>query len=500
MPRRKSKRRSREEPTVEGRPSSPNMVQGMTMGSANVTRRFVIDTENNPAAYNTPSMIMQRVRPMACMLQGWSKDGNEDFSDSSSVFGDVLLRPADPRAELQTLIPRTPYASYWDLTVWPLIRNLLHSGTGGRYNSSESELVRYFAHAAYAYSWVYAAIVSNYLTWHFDWRAITPGTPQVPLAMYKLNADLKADDLGMTQHWTELMNQVSLFILPTGIVREIHRTLSPFVTLGLGPKLIYPFPDWGEIDPWEWDTDGKRPHELAKQSVEYVQGGLIDTANLITNFLPFPIGDSGVLTPSTNLVDALRASAMHNTSLKQFNIFETEILGPKADNCLRFVKDDDGWGNIHYHSPVAGVVWGELKYSDLFAVDTTVTGLANRHWLMSPHHYSGYIAPSDIYDPGNPDTWIEIGNNETILDDQARYYKTMPGQRWLFADRYNVNGGFLLPETVVTDVPYEAALRAIRLQCEEDWEYQTLRDVTVTSMGSSLRELRLTFARMFSRG
>ena len=465
------------------------------MGVSNITRRFVIEEApfiGSVHNFNTPSYFMQRVRPLCAFIQGWSKSETDSFDNAT--LGDALALEADP-ANVH-LYPRTPYSAYWDEVIWPLMINLFESGTGGRYPVSESEVIRYFAHATFAYSWTYAALINNMLAWRFDWSVALPHSPIVPPSIYQLNRDYRATDVGMSQTWLELMQRIEMLILPPSIVKAIQRVLSPMITLGLGTKVIWPFPDWGEIDPWEWTTIDKVPYQLVQDSLDYIDGTLSKTSNLLRSFLPFPVMISEPWAVGNwPLEDPFRWAAMHNASLRDTVPFghESTTLWPAVDEGLRWTLSNTGWSTVPYHSPVDSTLWGEVQFANIFAVDTTPT-IGNDHYLMTPHQYSGYIAPADNYVIGGKDVYLTIQNSDTILDTVARYYKTAPGQRWLFADEYNIDYGFMLPETVVSQIPYEAGLRALRLTVEADWNYNAFRQITLVGMGSSLRELRETFS------
>ena len=337
------------------------------------------------------------------------------------------------------------------------------------------------------------------MTYRFDWTQATPGTPNVPPSLYTLNRNLEASDPDMSTYWLPLIERLSMLVVPPALVAQIQRVLTPFKTIGLGPKVIYPVPYYDSIAPWDWgNSDAHTMWNVCKQHLDYIDNALKDTSNLIRSFLPFPLIAADPWNPGRwPLLDPFRGAALENAPLRETDMFGdgSSSAWPADSEGPRWVKDDNGWGNLAYFSPLDRVNWGELQFTGAFAVDTTPSS-GNDHWLTTPHWYGGYYLFADNYDPDESSTYLYSDVGDSLGDVGARYYKLFPSHRWMFAQAGDLGGGFLLPHTVVTEVPYEAVLRTLRIATEADWNYNTMREVTFVGMGSSLKELRSIFADM----
>ena len=166
---RKRKKSQRPAPTTAGlvpgaSAATPTGVDSMMLGVANVTRRFRLDENSTPTENNMPTYIMNKISPMACFIQGWA---DSKTSDADGGFGDALS--LDDSTVKDVLYPRTPYAEHWSEVIWPIVLNLFEAGVGSRYKVSQPEVIRYFAHACFAYAIAYSAVVNNMMTYRFDW-------------------------------------------------------------------------------------------------------------------------------------------------------------------------------------------------------------------------------------------------------------------------------------------------------------------------------------------
>ena len=471
----------------------------MPLGITNLTRRFYLQTGSGIDNYNTPSYFLQRTRPLAAFLQGWSKsDSGADFDNSS--LGDALS--VDESDVDKVLYPYTRYSATWEEVLWPVILNMLQSGLGSGgslpAHVNQQNIIRYFAHALYCYGLCYWAMVINYIAYRFDWKSVEPFTENVPPSLYTLAKNYQAQDADLADVWMPLFNRVEELVIPPALVSAVQRVLSPMLTLGLGPKLIVPFPDYGQQEPGDWLADGMHPGNLVKEHLDFINVGLYETENMLKNFVPFPmiISDPWRL-DQFPLVDPFRWGGMENCTVADVDIFGSGSVShfPSRDECLTFVRDSNGWGNGVYFSPVAKVDWNEFQFAGAFEVDTTST-IGNDFSLLTPHQYSGYWILSDDYSVDNNLTWLGINNAEDFTDNAARYYKTAPAKRWVAATARGIDEGFLVPGSVASVIPFEGAVRSLRFAMEADWNYDVLRAFTFIAMGSQLREIRPTFQRM----
>ena len=484
--------------TLGASAATPAGVDSIRLGVPNITRRFRLDTTSDqPSVYSTPPFFLQGTLGLNAFLQGYSKSLSNTLS--TSELGDVLDITADPKS---VLYPRTPYAEYWLEQVWPIMLNLFESGVGSRYAPTSFEVIRYFGNVMLAYQCCFQAVVLNYMAYRFDWTKSFPHTESIPPSLFNAARDYKADDVGMAETWLPLMQRVELYSMPPSLIREAQRLLSPWLTLGIGQKVVIPYNSYLGNYPWTWIQVGDTPPDnfwdaatRAKDALEYVDNMLYDTSNLIRSFIPFPVSLNGPWDPTQwPLEDAWRAGASGNQSHRFTSAFGKGSTSgwPSDDEGLAWTFEEGRWGPLSYYSPLPFTSWGELQFSCGFSVDTTPT-IGRDFALVTPHNYNGYGLLADNYSARDNKTYLATDVSDDVLDDAARYYKTFPGQRWMFADENDVDFGFLLPETIVTEVPYEAVLRILRLRVEADWEYNALRQITMVSMGSSLREIRTLF-------
>lgn len=479
---------------------TPMGVDTATMGVSNVTRRFKLDPDSifyTPSAYNTPSYFLNFIKPLEAFVNGWDYDQSGDID---SHKGDALDRTIDNVEE--ELFPRTEYTKHWLENVWPLMDNIFQSGVGARTRVSMSQVVKYYANILYIYTLSYQALSFKYMAYNYDWSQITPFTSSVPPSLYQLVRDYQCTDVEIADLWLPLLQRIEMLAVPPDLISEVKQMMVPFHLSNSAMKPIIPVAWWG-YDPWDW-TDGDQtnsklnPITEIKEVLDFIDVGLEDTSNLMRSFLPFPLNMQSPWALGAVSVDPLRSNALHNMSLRPTTAFGTSSVDdyPSADEGLRWQLTNGDWSNIHYHSPIPGAMWGELKSAFAFAVEGNTQGFI-KYSLLTPHGYGGLAALADDYDKTKNSTFLLSTVADSFSDDAARYYKVFPTERWQGADNYNISGGFLIPGTIVTEVPYEAAARILRLEVESDWNYNILRAMTTRNMGASMREVRETFHQMF---
>lgn len=476
------------------------------LGIPNITRKFNLNYEtvlDNVSIFNTPSYFIQNIKPQWTFIDGWVKqaaNGGLPSNPASSLTALPAALDRDVDNIGDNLYAQTAYTEQFTQIVWPLMENLFESGVGSRYNTDINKVIKYFANVAHAYCLCYQAMVLNYLAYRFDWSVVTPFSSTVPPSIYQMVRDYDATDAGLAEYWFEIMQRIEMLTLPPALANNLQRALSPFVTMGIGRKLIIPNYAYTQSRPWDWkaSSDAKPPFDEALAALEFIDSAALEeTSNLIRNFLPFPMGMTAPWKPDKfPLDDPHRAAGLENMGLKSIRTFSTNdtTAWPQLDEgCQWRQAQNDAWGNLHYFSPVPGVTWGELQFAYSFAVSSATTIVNRTTKLVTPNSYEGMIILADDYKDTDNSTYLPIIAGDDFTDVASRYYKTVPTRRWLGADDYDVDYGFMTPESVVVTVPYEGALRMNRLSAESDWVYDALRQITYLGYGNALREIRPVF-------
>jgi hypothetical protein len=437
------------------------------MGTANITRRFDLDEPTNG-----PSIIWRTVFPYLGLIQGFSATDPDGISSGDTTAAtDTTV--TDPTTDLY---PITPMATIMLEDVWPVIANLLASGTGNRSTVSDSEWVRYNAMLFQSYLLLMGVKQINNLTYHFDWSKVYPFTDMTPSYLYDLAATFDATDVGLAETWLPLMKRFETKIAFPRMVQEFKRMLAPMLSVDFNARIQVPMP---------FDINDENNTSAALQArvielLDYLDGPLAATGAVLTSFLPFPMSFSAPFDlPIQPIIDLDRDTGWWNSGCMNFAAFG-DTTDPSTSDSLTFYNASGGeYNQVVWYTRHTQPVWAELKTATIWKRDYDVVDDVFR--MISLHHMGNILIPDDAGD--------------VFRFDGASIASSSVGYKYIdFANsRYTQNfepWGVMKPGFLGAEFGLSSFLRLLRIDTNYGFSLQTLKEITQEMTGGSLRELR----------
>jgi len=472
----------------------------MTLGYGNPNRDFVYESSstNDVDVLTTPYAINRMVSPYASFIYGWGSAADVPAQEWNVVLDNSI------EDGTTVLYPCTPVAHMWLDNIWPVMSNLLQSGTGTRYSISVNEFIRYQARLMACYADLCFVLNVNYLAYHFDWTQVYPFTPQVPPWLYDIAANLDATNIGLADRWVPLMERMETKIMMPNVVQEIKRVMTPFIATDMHARVVIPVTRTGTQDGAEtWNFyDGSATTDADNMSLkianwlDYIDVNLIQASAVIRTFLPFNLVDSDPWSRLPITHDPLKYEGFFNSGMRQNIAPYGDTNDPEQEKEFYFEGDKASGGTtaIPFKVPFQDItlqkkyfalspipVWGGIRYSSCFAVSNET--LDDGYALLTDHLWAQFRLFSD--------------NSTVTTIDDTDSYESIPFARIMrFIDSRFVGsliqGGVPKIQFNITTVQGDAIWRNQRLQVESDWSLAALTYVTLNTVGSSLREIRTT--------
>jgi hypothetical protein len=272
------------------------------MGVTNLGRAFKADQW-----HNGPQIALKVKK--ALFPESWSEGSRSDQDVSAAADTSTT----DPTT---TLYPITPMAEAFNDNHWPLLLSLLQSGTGTRYNTSLSEVVRYYSMVQVALENIMVPLQINYLTSVFDWSEVAPFSNTVPPAVWGLAELFDATDVGVADTWKPLYERLSSKVLPPNVSASIMEAGFPYLADPNGHVLRLPITGAAEYAINEWDISTFITN--IEDKLNYLESVLINCHNTLASFLPWRVGSPIAMFKG---YDPVYEEVDYNSGLTQYDTF-----------------------------------------------------------------------------------------------------------------------------------------------------------------------------------
>jgi hypothetical protein len=474
---RNSKRResvteaSAETTAANARPASADH-DTIALSVGNINRHFTISDPTNG-----PSTIFRTISPFAAIYGGFSSG---DISDQDTLAA-VDTSIDDPTS---VLYPITPAAQTMEMDVFPIVQQLLESGTGQRYNISFSEFVRYVAMTNTAFMMMRSILTINTLAYHFDWKTVFPHTDVVPPHIYALAKQYDATDVGLASRWVPLFRRLETKMMMPRQVEDIKRQLTPMLTTGPTGRLLIPIALTGWVQ-----SDAGAVQADVEAYLNYIEVNLAKTGNVLTSFLPFTIGTANPWDVSAfGGIDILREAGWWNSGARSVDTFG-DTSDPSKTTETVVVTDrqtEDTIDPAIWHSMLPQPTWGEVKNATIWNLHENV--LDNTYALLTMHQLKDIIILEEesgfVYWDGSPYT-DSSSQNQYEHFSNSRYCASTP-----------VVYGRMRSSSIGAELTYGPLKRLIRTEVRFIFSVELLVQIAQNMSGASLRELRNTIRDM----
>ena len=502
MPRKNRRRRSnnqnsRPNTMVEADMINPSVIESTTevgdvrLGIANVTRQW------NYGSNTAPFLFFRQVKPFYAFTHAWSatpraSDGRPDANDYDLAVDTDISDPST------AMFHMTAYSGEFSTQVWPLISDILQSSLGTRYAINRNEFVRYTAMICESYAQLLYILHVNFLTYHFDWSQLYPGTNQVPAQMYVLAEQLDCTDIGLMETWKPLFDRMEQNIMFPRVMATIRRAMTPLLVGDGHARLIVPT--------LHNDLHGR----VASDTITYVTGLLDYVENVLTQakavlktFLPFPIAAQNPWAIVTDgFMDRARLVGHWNSGMYQRDVFSDTGTDPIDENELFFISNVGGTEGsklaIPFYTSSDQPTWDEIRQSTIFRFYSDATDDA---WeLMSPNRLGDFLLPETEYDK-TADT-VVIYDHQTNAN-SANNARIMRFIHSRFANAASISSTTGVPQGTpgkgmfASSIYFDAVLEMIRLEVQEKFSYGALKSASSMAAGASVREVRERVLRLF---
>jgi hypothetical protein len=376
------------------------------------------------------------------------------------------------------LYPITPFATAMIEDVWPIVSNLLASGTGNRATVSASAWVRYNSMLFASYLYLGGILTINRLAYHFDWTKVFPFTENVPSNIYALAQTFDATDVGIAERWLPYIKRFETKIAFPRMVEEFKRMHTPMYSVDFNGRLLVPMTF--DINDGQ---DAASVELLVRGWLDYIEGPLAATGATLTSFLPFPMSASMPWDlPITPVIDLDRETAWWNTGVSRIDPFG-DTGDPLSNQCPMFVLTvSTGVSNeVIWHSRHTQPTWAEIKRAGVYLVNDNT--LDNTFMLLGMHQMDNIIIPDDSGDSFRYDG--------TAVTSASVGYPYVDFANTRYFDN-EVFWGVMRPGMLGAEFARGPYLRMMRLETGYQFSLSTLKMITQTMTGASLREIRAT--------
>lgn len=439
------------------------------MGLGNVNRDFVRSDETNG-----PSVIIRGVYPFQALTHGFTKsDISAQDTDAGLTLGDAGV----------TIYPVTEAAKNLERDVFPVITQLLESGTGSRTSVSFSDFARYTNIVIAAYTAIRDVISMNTLAYHYDWTSVYPFTDAVPPLIYEYATASQATDVDLADQWLPLIRRLETKVMFPRVMEEIKRQMTPMTTPSMGGRLLVPLNSavlssgqgsilLAKVKTWLDELD----------SPEYSKIGAV-----LNSFIPFNVGNANPWAfDNFGDVDLNRESGWWNSSPKQIDAFG-DTGDPSTTYELTIHTDgEDGPTTVPalIHTIYPQPTWGEIK--NMTIMNLQEEAVDDTYRLLTMHKYGNIKIYSDVSPVTNP---ITYGQTTFTTASDEYYYERFANCRWT---NNGSSQGRLRPESMGAEIPYITIKRMVRQETRFLFSIELLSVIALELSGASLREVRRT--------
>lgn len=438
------------------------------MSVSNVNRAFQLNDYTNG-----PSVVYRVTRAYNAFWQGYSATGNISDQDVGAATDTTVTDPTDP------LYPITPFADYVDRDVWPVLQALFQSGTGARAQVTVNEWVRYNAMLIEAYLYLQPVLVLNHLTYHFDWTKVFPFTDAVPKHLYDLCDTWNATDVGIAQTWLPVMRRFDFRVMFPRAMQEIKRLYTPWYSMDLNARINVPT----ALNMFSVDPNTILNDVIAR--LDYVDATLKNAAAVFESFLPFQFKHQDPWVIGEVMHDPDRDTGIWNSGVGFVNPFGDTGDPDNATSLMFTTSTSNVTPSITWFTRHTQPIWSEVKYAEIFQLQESLTD--DTFVLISPHAYNYALLGDDVA------TYAQYDGTAFTSGDDLYYYQTFANSRFVVPTK--VAGGVLSPGLIGGSLDFDSYLRLLRLEAGWTFSLETLRTISSTLAGASIREINTTILR-----
>ena len=449
------------------------------VGVGNVNRRFDLDEPTNG-----PSIMLRWVAPCAGINLGWSTDPDPSGSkqDWDAAVDVTVDKPSDV-----PLYPITPYAAAFADDVWPIVRNLFTSGTGQRAQVSLGEFVRYQAMISEAYQMLCYPLMINHLCYHMDWSKVFPFTGVVPSWLFDYAMAMNAHDIGVASYWLPLMKRMDTKVLFPRIIAEVKRCYSVCQSVDLNGRIRISVPYSINMN-----DDFNVIYKRVKELLDYVDGNadMARASSTVNTFLPFPMALAEPWKfPIDPVLDIHMETAVFNSGCYMADIFG-DTRDPNFNNTLLVSTEGITGANplvpkltkkpAIWYSRTPQPTWAELRLASFYElIEYPISDDTYR--LLSLHAWLTVAIVDDSFDVVS---WQGSNVNPSTVG-----YRYTEYANCRFANG-DIEYGTMKPGLTGVELTNGPLLRLARMDTHYLYHLQTLKGISVSLTGASLRELR----------
>ena len=476
-----------------------NEVDEMALGVGNVSRLFTNQKQSDGIIHRgvgSPYLIWRHIAPFSAFTSGFSASslpaqGTLPSNDDPGIATDNTVTIATT-----ALYPISPAAQIYVKEVWPVLSTLLQSGLGTRHIPTSAEVIRYLVRLIVCYIRLRFILNLNYMTYHFDWSTVYPGTSVVPPWLYAVTQSYNANDIGIAENFLPLMQRLEQHTMFPGVVAEVKRMMAPTTAMDLHPRVVLPYFDGITMD----GTGGSSIVSIVSGHLDYIDTHLSATYATLHSLLPFPISGQEPWTPAgAPLQDPLRWSGAHNSGVAPYATFgnaalkDAKIPDQNLVNKEAFGLTTQGIapaGTLPYDTRMPMPLWGEVFRACVWLASQDTS---NAFWVQaSMHEISEFTlidgaASLTVYKTSAPNT-----SAFKFLDSKWIMAPVLTGSTALKVPQ----GGIITPGYAASLIGMDAYQRMLALTVEALFNVKTMRQVAQVSSGQSLREIRFLIAQM----
>lgn len=463
----------------------------VTMAVSNITRSW---TAVPQAVNETPAWVLQLIYPNEAFISGWSANTETIDSNDHGAAWDLSKEGTNP------LYGITPLAKYFQSFIWPVIENLFQSGVGSRYTIGLAEFVRHQVLTLTVHRTVKYILWLNYMTYHFDWKAVFPFSGEAPPALYILAKAMKCSDIELVELWMPIIKRVEVKSAFPNMITWTNRMLTPNLSSVLTGRVVIA----GHANMTDTAGGFDKMYNACIDRLNYIDTNLDKADGIMKSFLPYTVASALPWSMGPVTMDVNRHTGMWNSGRTSTNAFgdgdveamvvSRNLIAEDTPTTARIPLLPDIRTSVDsFASRYAQPIWDEMRTGAMYAtVNPSGAGLDTIHRLLTNVVYGSTLLYGNYHDT---DDLLVFAGEPTSSDDWRRY-------RRFFETKFvgsTVDGGTRDPEYVYSPINIDTLQRLINLETEYLFSFQVLRYVSTATSGNSLRDLRGSIADIVTR-
>ena len=487
-------------------------LDGIQLGYANVTRRF-----DNTDRYTSPNVVFRHVYPLVGFWGAWEAAATApgDYP-TSNTWGDATDTTVTNKGD--TLYHFTRMPAHFESEIWPVIEDIFESGTGQRTTVSLSDFVRIVAMTTRVFASLYQRMVYNHLAYHFDWRVVFPFTDSVPAHLFSACDNLKCTDTQIVEVWLRYMKRLEAIPLFPGIIQEVKRAMTPYLTADVHPRVVVP--TLGTVYAADATHQSQLQGVMMWKSALDDEAGIADKLDFVLNtlgeelavmksFLPLAGERQALWGVNPIQIDLDRETGHYNSGINERFILQ-DTNDPDPDHDLQYWTEGSSSPSgtdepltIKFLTRGKAPTFAEIRQA---SINRFWSGTTDDSYALDSPHYVGCVqlvsTKRDPSDAINVDT-LFLGNSiptSINTDTPFRRWQDFANSRFAYsapldstdprASYEDALQGIPKMGMLWSDVSPDAYHPALDQFTEQLFSFSALRFMSANMQGATIRQLR----------